>query len=294
MKKVLVTLVIVVIAVVVLYWANLPFKTVSVSEEQEIEVDGIQELSIQTTAADVELIPSSTNHVKVSVNGEIKRGFNHTYQLEITEDVEKQKLNISYVNDTKKLGLRLGSEVNLTLQVALPERAYKKFEIYTTSGDIQIQSIEVEEMKVNSTSGDQSIEESLTTGTLSLQASSGDISLRDNTFNHFIIKTTSGEVSHKNFRSEKGAIHTTSGDVILFLEEMIPTLSTNSTSGDVNIQFEKEPETLDFKFNSNSGKATVNLENMIFEEGSERKVGRIGRGEDRLTIQTTSGDLTVE
>jgi lia operon protein LiaG len=294
MKKVVVPLVIVVVAIVVGYLVNLQLKTVSIVEGQEIDVDDIHHLSIQTTATDIELIPSSSNQVTVSLDGEIKSGTNDTYQLEIEEDRKQQKLTISYVTNTKGFRWSLGSEENVTLQVALPERAYKEFEITTTSGDIHIQSIEAEEMKVHSTSGDQSIEESLVTGTLSLQATSGDISLSANTFHHFTIETTSGDVHHRNFKSKNGSIHTTSGDVSVLLEEMIPSLRTNSTSGDVSIQFGKEPESLDLIFTTNSGEADVNLENMIFDEGSERKVGRIGKGENHLLIQTTSGDLTVE
>ena len=296
MKKVFVPLVIIVAALVIgsLALASLLDKTVSVTEDQNIEADGIQKLTIQTTATNIELIPSSTNHIQVSLDGEIKSGGTNTYKLEIKENRARQKLDISYVTNTRGFRWSLGSEKNVTLQVALPERAYKEIEIISTSGDIHIQAIEVEEMTVHTTSGEQSIEETLLAGTLSLQSTSGDISLSDNTVPHFTIQTTSGEVDHRSFKSETGSIRTTSGDITLLLEEMIPSLSTNSTSGDVGIQFGKEPESLDLKFTTNSGDAVVHLENMIFEEGSEKKIGRIGKGEDRLLIQTTSGDLTVE
>ena len=70
MKKVIVGVMLVCAVVLICIWSlNSAFGMVTVEEKKEFDVEGIEMLSLQTTAADIEIISSSSE----LIIGEIRR-----------------------------------------------------------------------------------------------------------------------------------------------------------------------------------------------------------------------------
>ncbi|WP_042477720.1 DUF4097 family beta strand repeat-containing protein [Bacillus ndiopicus] len=291
MKKVIV--VVCVAALICIWFINSELGMVEVKETKEFDSDNLHHLDFQTTAATIEVVPSPTDFLTVELEGKIEKKLKNKVHLNIVEN--NDRLEIAYLPKNNRLGLKLGSEKGVILRVKLPEKMYKELSIHTTSGDIHLENIISENMNITSTSGNQAMENSESKGTMILQTTSGNFELQQNRFNDFSVESTSGDVNLAYFIAEKGKVKTKSGDVHILLDEMIHNLAINTTSGSVNTTFNKNPQSLKLDFKGSSGKAIIQLEDILYEEKDEdRTIGTIGNGVNTLSVKTTSGGLTVK
>ena len=266
---------------------------VSVLEEEEFEVDGIEMLNFQTTAADIEIELSSSDRITVKLEGKIGKKLKNKFRLKIDEDGDQ--LKVSYLSNDNRLGIQLGSEKDMTLSVTLPERTYKELAVYTTSGNIDAVSVSAGNINLKSVSGNQDIKKFTSEDTLSIQSTSGDIELGRNVMNDFSIRSTSGNVKIEELVSRSGKINSNSGNVNVIIEEMINSLDVITKSGNVKASFKDNPESLKIDFKGISGEPDIKLRDIMYEEKSENSaIGIIGDGSKTINVKTTSGDFTAE
>jgi lia operon protein LiaG len=294
MKKLIVGAILVCTLTLICIWfINFKFAMVTVQEEKEFEIDGINRLDFQTTAADIEIIPSSTDYMTVKLEGEIKKKFKNKIRMSIAEEGEQMK--VTYLSNDNSLGFKLGSEKDVNLRVTIPENAYKELSMHTTSGDVTVENITAENIKIMSTSGDQTIKMLESEGTALFQSTSGNFKLERNVLSNFSIESTSGDLEMKAWTSQSGKINTTSGNITMIIEGMINKLNINTTSGDVKTTFSKSPESLKIDFKGNSGKTDIRLNGIMYEEKDKNSaIGVIGDGINILNVKTESGDFTVK
>ena len=294
MKKAIVGITLVGAVVFLCVWfINSPFAMVSVKEKREFDVENIEMLSFQTSAADIEIISSSSEQIMVKLEGKIDKKLKNKLQMKITED--GGRLKVSYLPNDKNLGIRFGSMKNMTLSVTLPEKTYKELLVHTTSGNIDAVGVSARIINLVSTSGDQDIKNFKSDETLTMQSTSGDIEVDRIMMNNFSIKLTSGNVKIDELSSGNGKITTTSGNVRIIIEEMVNSLNVMTTSGDVKTTFKENPKSLKIKFQGSSGEPDIKLKGIMYEDKSENSaVGVIGDGSKTLTVKTTSGDFTAE
>ncbi|MFC9542146.1 DUF4097 family beta strand repeat-containing protein [Lysinibacillus sp. NPDC056959] len=249
-------------------------KVTSVQEEKEIEIDTIKDINFETTAADIKVIPSATKDMTVKLEGEIQKDLKDKYQLNIEK--EGGLLKVSYLTNENSIGIKLGSEKDVTLQVSLPERAYRELLIHTTSGDIDIGSVIADSINIQTTSGDQVIKRAKANDQISMRSNSGNVEI-DELF------------------SPSGMINTKSGHVSMIIEEMMNSLDVVTTSGDVQTTFRQDPKSLKIDFKGDSGKPVIKLKNIMYEDkGKNSAIGIIGDGINTINVKTNSGDFTVE
>lgn len=274
MKKVIIcVLLICILAFIGYLLMGQGYAKVTVKEEKEIDIENIKVINFETTAADVEIKPGSTNSITVKLEGNIQKKLKDKFRLKIAK--KDDLLKVSYITNENRLGFKLGSEKDVTLQIILPERTYRELSVQTTSGDIDMGRLTAENIKLKTTSGDQNIE-------------------RIKSQNNISITSSSGNVDIEELGSQNGQIHTKSGEVTMIIEEMINTLDIVTTSGDVKTTFKKNPKSLKIDFKGNSGKPDIKLKNIMYEDKDENKaIGVIGDGMNTLNVKTSSGDLIV-
>ena len=294
MKKVIVGVMLVCAVVFLCIWFfNSPFAMVSIEEKKEFDVEGIEMLSFQTTAADIEINSSSSEQIMVKLEGKIDKNLKSKLQMKITEDGDR--LKVSYVPNDKSLGIRFGNVKNMTLSVTLPEKTYKELSVQTTSGNIDAVGVSAGIINLESTSGDHYIKNFKSDEALTMQSTSGDIEVDRNMMNNFSIESTSGNVKIAELDSRNGKITTTSGNVTIIIKEMVNSLNVMTTSGDVKTTFKENPESLKIKFQGSSGKPHIKLKGIMYEDKSNNSaVGVIGDGLKTLNVKTTSGDFAAE
>ncbi len=150
------------------------------------------------------------------------------------------------------------------------------------------------QIEFDSTTGDLSIEQ-INLNQLSFKSISGDISFSNSKIKELKSKTTSGDFIATSTFLEKIDIETINGD-ILFDLGLPPHGSVKTISGDVKIHLEKRDGT-PFSLKSKSGE--------IYENVSRQSDGKVqnenknlaqpnNSNPEKLSIETESGDIQIE
>lgn len=261
-------------------------------EERVVDAGQIESINVKTSSANIKVTSGITDQIKVKMDGEINKKLKDQYRLNV-EEVNGQ-LVIEYLINENMVGIKFGSENDINISILLPKKIYQKLHVTTSSGNIEIENTVADNIELTTTSGFQSLIGSEIKGDATIQSSSGDIVLEGNTTKEFNIKTTSGRIKTKALVSEKGEIKTTSGDVTLNMSNVMKELQINTTSGNVEADYEKNPGSLRLVFEGESGKTDISLPGIMYEDKSENSAtGVLGEGTNIFVVKTTSGDFIV-
>lgn len=120
---------------------------------------------------------------------------------------------------------------DITVTILVPD-GLEKLDVYTASGDVQVEGIDTETVKINTVSGDSNIA-GITNGYVSAVSVSGDIAVVSVRSTAILAKSVSGDVTVEGAAGSLN-VGTTSGDVdakISGAKEII----SNAVSGDANL-----------------------------------------------------------
>lgn len=269
------------------------FAKVDIYKEERLEGDQIEDIEINTSSTDVEVVPSETSEIVVLLDGKINKDLEDKYKLNV--DHSHNKLSINYVLDENIIGVKLGSAQDTQIQVKVPDKAFNYFQAKTSSGEILINDLEVNEINVESTSGDQSIINTEAQGHITSRSTSGNISTRKSKVNSANYFATSGNIDVNNLSSKDSVFKTSSGNITFNGEQLKSNMEYETSSGDVAIKFSQTPKSVWLDFKTSSGKPDISIENLSFEDKSKNSTkGVKGNGDYEIKVRTTSGDLTLE
>ena len=133
------------------------------------------------------------------------------------------------------------------------------------------------ELRLDSTSGDQRVETTAVSGEARLHSTSGTRDLRALSAKTVTVDTNSGDTIFDG-AAESLRLDSTSGKAELRFTEPPAEVSVDTNSGDVTLSFPKGTE-IDLHQDTNSGKVSVQ--------------GHISYGGIPVTVETTSGDITI-
>ena len=166
-----------------------------------------------------------------------------------------------------------GLTVNTTSGEVRLSSIHGRLQVETISGDVQLSDGAVNGATVSTTSGEIGLDG--VNGELQISTISGDISVRDAKASQLDISTTSGEISYDGaFQAGTDSkVSTISGDVDLTLpEDSSFSLNASTVSGDISNQFD-----------------------MPSAQDDQRSLsGVVGSGGPTLTVETTSGDISLD
>lgn len=228
-------------------------ETQKVEKKKIITDETIRKIAIESSCLDVTLGKSETNHIEVRLYGEMGGTEKEKAQVQISTSVTDQKLKIGYELPS------IVQNLQLNLEVLLPERKFQELSIDSDSGDILIKEIEVSETIIKSLSGD--IRCDITSQKLTIKNQSGDI--RCNTASPKInLNVVSGEIKVKlDAKSNvelKGS--NTAGNIKCTLKNIRHlNFSANTVVGSVKNKYREceEGYNLNIKLNTVSGDIVV-------------------------------------
>jgi len=191
-----------------------------------------------------------------------------------------------------KPGLRLFNDLDKVLTVTLPEGvALGSVSLEATSGELVVPTLKADELKLITTSGGISAEAE--TGTLSAGTTSGDQQIRTTgTVKELRMESTSGAVALAAENLGRTEMKSTSGNASLTVSGKADSVRMHSTSGNLLAEVNGVKE---FTAESTSGGADVRLADAgEIRVSSTSGTVRVAAGRmDKLTVETTSGDVTA-
>lgn len=161
-----------------------------------------------------------------------------------------------------------------SIELTIPQRHWEQLEISTTNGDVDIHDgvLEADTVCLKTISGDMELD-SLEVQRLEAESTSGDLELSDIKARRLEVTTTSGDLSLTGSECDELSFHSTSGDLDgsdvtaavlvetisgdVSLNGYIRALKADSASGDLELSSEMLPETLELS--TKSGDCVVHI-----------------------------------
>lgn len=275
-----------------------------VDEERVEPVSGIRHISIASISDNIRLIPVDSDEIQAHYYGNYSTT-NPDYRPEMIVEKNGYQLDIKIKYHSNHLLISFNSD--LKLDVYIPRQFKDDLEIMSTSGDVTVGSLNIQEFDYSNTSGSLNAER-IEAEKASLSTTSGEARLSGK-FNSFKFATTSGNLISDDFTSKKSELNTTSGEIKLsgqpgdvnstgisgnlnlFYTDFRNTIEANTVSGEVEIRL---PADAGFKleYGTVSGEAECDFA-VSDRQGKKGLKGTVGNGEGSVRVNTISGNLKI-
>jgi lia operon protein LiaG len=259
----------------------------NIDTEKKTDLNGISEISIETSSTDISLINADSNEIKAHFYGNYSCS-DKSFKPELSFVKNGSKLLIK-VEDSVN-GFVMSYRSNLKIDIYIPSKYSESIKVISSSGDVRSERFSVSEFTVNTTSGDIKTE-AITAEKAHFGSSSGKINFNGR-FTELNVKSTSGDIGadsveadNSEFESSSGSIRfngkltevsakSTSGDIIsdsidtkhssfasssgrISVSGSLPNIAVVSTSGDISITSSADPKTV--KIATSSGATRLKL-----------------------------------
>lgn len=276
----------------------------NINIEKVLDAARINCISVDTSSIDVHFIPENRGNIRVHLTGYTTSG-----EPELTAEQDGDTLHVYTRNNNQVISIGFNIS-NLKLDIYLPADYSKEIKIRTSSGEIKIGKLNVENFIYDASSGNLTGEDFASKnsrietssgevrltgfgGNLELKTSSGDASIEyalEST--NANITTSSGEIKLLNFTGDLDSI-AHSGDIKVDYTVFNNKVSMKSSSGEVELTLPIDAQ-FDIKANTSSG--GIKTDFPVAQSGKideDILEGTVGNSSNQITISTSSGDVRI-
>jgi len=266
---------------------NIALAVEQIDESKTFEAQGINKIYVDLVSTDIKVIPTDEEEITVHLYGEVSTN----KDMELPSLVAYQSGDELRIEIIQKKMIFFGINIWRTkLDIYIPEDSIEVFKADTTSSDMDVSTLKVNEFEFNSVSGDFK-GESLSANDIKLKSTSGDISLNDYTGDVDVDLISGDAVLENGGQNENIKIGTVSGDIYIEQEDA-SNINVRVTSGDIEINLSE-----DAQFFLNVKTVSGHIENTfpikITSSGRRNLEGVVGSGEKQIDVSTTSGDISL-
>lgn len=293
-KKLVIWLTVIMVAcfitagIILAVFGNLGITLEKIDETKTIETEGVDEISIDITSTDIDIISTDEGEITVHLYGEVSANSKKELPALIAYKTGKE-LRIEIARPRMVL---IGINIWRTkLDVYVPKDLIETLKIDTVSSDTRISDLNVNKINISTVSGDFK-GEALITDNLKLNSTSGDINLGDYT-GSVKINTVSGDVVLENgSQNDNVEAVTVSGDIYMEQKDS-SNINIRTISGDVEINLSEDARFY-IRADSVSGDIKNKFPIKIISSGRTNLEGVVGGDEKEIIISTTSGDINID
>ena len=258
------------------------------AEQKTVNVIGTyKNIDVNDKCADITVVRSE--YTDYRVKGYEKLGL----KTEVIGNKETSTLEI-FVFDTRKwFEKAFANDGDRKITVYLPAKEYDAMKINTVSGDVSIDGkLNIDTVKVNSTSGNVSVKSAVPS--LLVSTVSGDIEVYGEGYGSIDLKTTSGDVKLSGAKSNMLTAETTSGDLLLKEVTSKDSIKVKTTSGNVTFDYAQSSSMTVDAVSGNVNAKVAGVSNFDAHTTSGKVIvptNTVGGGTFKVT--TVSGNINI-
>lgn len=273
MRKIIANIGIFIVAVIgiVLLYRSITMK--KVDQVVQTDLTNSAELVIQGKSVDIKLLPSENDEVYVALKGKATKRLAEQFQINTQDknDVLTIALEKTAASNSKNV-LDVFEQSFLKLEVKIPKKQWQKITLETTSGDVSIHNVTADDFLI--------------------QSSSGDLHLQQLVTQQLTIENQSGDVHGEAIEAAVLSTDIRSGDLI-FKNVTTTDLVTKSTSGTQKL---KDVTTKSSQLQATTGDLKITHlvgKNTSIETTSGTAELTLSEPHQQMNISSASGDVSV-
>lgn len=212
--------------------------------------EDFNELLINTTTSDIELVPSEDSSCKVICYE--TDNINHSVlvidnKLTINANIQKNQffnLNIGDMSIKITIYLPIKEEMTLNINTTTGDLSFenlmiKKINIKATTGDIYMKNISCDQLDLKLSTGKTTLSNVMVSGDFKYDATTGDLTFDSFDANNIYVEITTGDVSGTILTAKIFNIQTTTGKQEYPESYTGGICKISTTTGDVKLSFKK-------------------------------------------------------
>ena len=277
----------------------------SIDQEKTMSISRIETISIVTVSDNINLIAVDSDEVRAHYHGSFSTT-SSDYKPELV--VEKSGSQLKIKINVKPNITHFSFSSDLKLDVYIPRQFDEDLEISSTSGEVNVETLNVDEFEYLNISGDLNANR-IEAEEISVNTTSGETKISGE-FDRFKFTTISGNLISDDFKAKESTLNTTSGEIKLSgqpgdvsskaisgnlnlnYSDFDNTIEANSASGKVEILL---PEDAGFKLDYKTASGDVRCDFEVpGSQGEHNLKGTVGDGDGSINVQTISGNLTIK
>ncbi|MHA2856209.1 DUF4097 family beta strand repeat-containing protein [Paenibacillus lautus] len=286
------------------------FDTKKINEEQTLDANDYRDLTVKTGSINIHVVPGATDQITARLNGKVSSKYADQVKLQVEPNGDSLTLGVE-----EDHGINLGiSIMDLQLTVELPEKQWAAAQIESGSGEIEVENMLGDTVTVKAGSGNVNVQQ-VNAGELTVHTGSGNIEVEEVEAKSVALQSGSGEISADGYHAEQLSFQNGSGNVELSdgeaalqgktgsgnirvdADRLIHNADLRAGSGNVSIDLDEKPSSLEVDFQGSSGEGKIEWDGMRYEvkdEDKGRLKGTLGSGEVLLKVRTGSGNFRLE
>ncbi|SEQ24297.1 DUF4097 family beta strand repeat-containing protein [Piscibacillus halophilus] len=241
------------------------FNHVNVKRQYDYSADGINQFNFDLTNSSVEFIISTSNEVKVEMNGKVYKEDDQSRAEETFDDT----FSIGVTNDTLHIDQKQ-KNVSAEIIIYLPEKKYEQAYIKTINGGVKSRQLNINIARITSINGSIRLDQ-YEGDSVYVETKHGSIRLDNAELSQAKLETTTGSVYYDG-HIEHLDIDVTTGSLRTYLRNLdIKRVDLNTTTGSTQLYL---PKNIKVKGHANTsvGSIDVNLPDVVVEKMDERMV----------------------
>lgn len=266
---------------------NMAMAVEQIDESRTFEAREINKIYVDLASTDIKVIPTGEEEITVHLYGEVSTNKNMELPFLVAyRSGDELRIEIKSPK-TIFIGIKIW---RAKLDIYIPEGYIEVFKADTTSSDVDVSNLKVDEFEFNSSSGDFR-GELLLANSIKLKSTSGDISLNDYTGNVNIDLISGDTVLENGSKNENIEIGSVSGDVYIEQEDA-SNIKIRVTSGDIEINLSEDAQFY-FTARTTSGYIENSFPIRVTSSGRRNLEGVVGSDEKQIDVSTISGDISI-
>ncbi|WFD11495.1 DUF4097 family beta strand repeat-containing protein [Tepidibacter hydrothermalis] len=260
-------------------------KTYNDLDQEKIEkIDNINQISIETSSCDVNIIPEDREDVKAHLYGNITS----TFKPELETKVNGNELLI-FIKRPNSYSI---FNSDLKLDIFVPKNYKESIDVDSSSSNINIQNeLTLNSLSIDLSSGNTKLKD-LNIKNLKCEASSGSLIGENIITNNTVLDVSSGTIELNNFTGDlKG--DSSSGSIEVNYNVFDNNIDLETSSGTVDIGL---PDDAKFYLDAECSSGNIECDFPIVVRGKQENntlKGTVGDDKNKIIINTSSGNVNI-
>lgn len=235
---------------------------------KSMDLDGIDEISIDFYSGDIKFNNEGTNSIKVKVDGEITASNAYT-EPELKCYKEGKTL---YVELTKKhMGFFLNYSSDIVANISLPISYKNNLKVVSSAGDVNINGYELKN--------------------LDCKLSAGKLQMKNVSATTFTYKNSAGNLNADNLKTRSSNLRASAGKIQI--TKFTGDIEGSNSAGNTEIQYDKFNNNVDFSASAGRIKLTLPKAS-AFKLDAEASAGSIKSDFSSININGEFGEKTAK
>jgi DUF4097 and DUF4098 domain-containing protein YvlB len=269
-----------------------------INEQKSVSMEEINSIQVNMTSVGVNFIRTETsNQVKVNFHGKAMQ------EIKLVSETKDKTLFVTVQRKHENLPLY----EDVVLDVYIPKEYTKNLSIKMLSGDVKIDSFNLENFTFDTSSGKLEAEK-INAEKITITSSSGGINIQSIDTKDFKMVGKSSAINIDECIAKKAKMETSSGNITL--KNSSGSFDLKSSSGKVSVAY-KEFADQNVNISTSSGSVTLELPSTAeflleaqtssgglksdfpINVAGKKAEGQIGTKNNKVSLQTSSGSISI-